>query len=285
MNQNNEMLCFNSLDSFDRLADALCKSGFGLKDKAQAFALMAIAQSEGIHPARAAMEYHIIKGKPSLKAEAMLARFQKAGGIVEWIKREDDIVSAKFSHPSSSPLEVSWDTKRAIKAQLLNQNDKNSNWNKYPRQMLTARVISEGIRAVYPAVLVGFYTPEEIKDFKEEDFPNKKSETKVKHEDHIDAEYEEIQEENNAHNFDSEATIKEIQACNNIHNLKEVFAKIHRTIKSSHYLDQSIIDKIIAEKDNMKAKLSIIEEKNKNTDPIYDAANGEEMETAIVGMN
>jgi hypothetical protein len=33
--------------------------------------------------------------------------------------------------------------------------------------MLRARVISEGIRSVYPGVIVGEYTPEEVGDFKE----------------------------------------------------------------------------------------------------------------------
>jgi hypothetical protein len=38
-------------------------------------------------------------------------------------------------------------------------------WKQYPRQMLRARVISEGIRTVYPGVAVGIYTPEEVNDF------------------------------------------------------------------------------------------------------------------------
>src|SRR5207253_3013162 len=39
------------------------------------------------------------------------------------------------------------------------------NWKNYPRQMLTARVISEGIRTVLPGVVAGVYTPEENQDF------------------------------------------------------------------------------------------------------------------------
>ena len=38
-------------------------------------------------------------------------------------------------------------------------------WKKYPRQMLRARVISEGVRAICPGVTAGFYTPEEVADF------------------------------------------------------------------------------------------------------------------------
>jgi hypothetical protein len=39
------------------------------------------------------------------------------------------------------------------------------NYKKFPRQMLRARVISEGVRAVYPGVLQGMYTPEEVGEF------------------------------------------------------------------------------------------------------------------------
>lgn len=38
-------------------------------------------------------------------------------------------------------------------------------WKQYPRAMLRARVISEGIRTVYPGVSVGVYTVEEVQDF------------------------------------------------------------------------------------------------------------------------
>jgi hypothetical protein len=39
------------------------------------------------------------------------------------------------------------------------------NWQRYPRQMLRARVVSEGVRAAMPGVVLGLYTPEEVQDF------------------------------------------------------------------------------------------------------------------------
>jgi hypothetical protein len=41
---------------------------------------------------------------------------------------------------------------------------KNPTWRSYPRQMLRSRCISEGIRTVFPGVVVGTYTPEEVQD-------------------------------------------------------------------------------------------------------------------------
>jgi hypothetical protein len=69
------------VDQVERMALAVAKSGlFGVKTSDQAMALMLIAQAEGMHPAIAARDYHVINGRPTLKADAMLARFQQAGG-------------------------------------------------------------------------------------------------------------------------------------------------------------------------------------------------------------
>ncbi|MBI1425812.1 MAG: hypothetical protein GC149_20495 [Gammaproteobacteria bacterium] len=145
-----------------RMAEAVAKSGlFGMTKPEQAMSLMLIAQAEGTHPALAARDYHIIQGKPALKADAMLARFQQAGGKVEWTCMTDDKVAGKFSHPQGGSVEIDWDMERAKAAELGGK----GMWKKYPRQMLRARVISEGIRTVYPGVVIGVYTPEEVQDF------------------------------------------------------------------------------------------------------------------------
>lgn len=133
---------------------------FGVKTPEQAFSLLMIAESEGMHPARAMQEYHVINNKPSLKAEAMLGRFQVAGGKVKWVEHEDNRVTAEFTHHASGTTSVTWDMDRAKQAGVLG----NATWKKYPRQMLRARVISEGVRLSYPACIVGFYAPEELID-------------------------------------------------------------------------------------------------------------------------
>jgi hypothetical protein len=38
-------------------------------------------------------------------------------------------------------------------------------WRQYPDQMLSARVVAEGVRAVFPACLCGVYLAEEVQDF------------------------------------------------------------------------------------------------------------------------
>ena len=146
----------------ERMAEVIAKSGmFGLKDTTAVLALMAVAQAEGRHPASVAKDYHMIQGRPALKADAMLARFQQAGGSVQWTTYKDEQVSGIFSHPQGGSLEVTWTLAQAKAIGLATKD----NWKLYPRAMLRARVISEGIRSVYPAVIVGEYSVEEVQDF------------------------------------------------------------------------------------------------------------------------
>jgi hypothetical protein len=69
-------------------------------------------------------------------------------------------VVGTFSHPQGGSVEIEWTLDMAMAAGLT----KNPTWKSYPRQMLRARCISEGIRTVYPGVTVGTYTPEEAED-------------------------------------------------------------------------------------------------------------------------
>lgn len=149
----------------ERMATAVAKSGlFGIKTPEQGVALMLIAQAEGMHPAIAARDYHVIQGRPALKADAMLARFQSSGGKVVWKVYEDAEVTGEFSHPQGGTVTITWTFAQATKIGLTGKD----NWRNYPRAMLRARVISEGIRTVYPGCVVGVYTPEEVEDFKDD---------------------------------------------------------------------------------------------------------------------
>ena len=154
----NQLIPVNDIQT---MAVAVVKSQlFGMKTVEQATALMLIAQAEGYHPALAARDYHIIQGRPTLKAETMMARFQQQGGKVEWKTLTDEEVTATFSHPSGGSATITWTIEQAKKANLTGKD----NWKNYPRAMLRARVVSEGIRTVFPGVVLGVYTPEEVQD-------------------------------------------------------------------------------------------------------------------------
>ena len=149
-------------DEMQQMAASVAKGGlFGVKTADQAISLMLLCQAEGLHPMTAVSQYHIIQGRPALKSDALLARFQQAGGKVEWPVYQDDKVTGRFSHPQGGTLEVTWTMKDAARAGLANKEV----WRQYPRSMLRARVLAEGIRTVYPGVMAGTYTVEEVRDF------------------------------------------------------------------------------------------------------------------------
>lgn len=145
----------------ERMATTVAKSGlFGVKDKDQALALMALSQAEGIHPMTAVRDFHIINGRASMKADTMLARLQRAGGKVEWHALSDTKADATFTPPPGHgpALRLDWTIDRAKQAGLAGKDI----WKGYPRAMLRSRLISEAIRTLFPSIISGAYTPEEL---------------------------------------------------------------------------------------------------------------------------
>lgn len=149
------------ISDIERMAAAAAKSRlFGFKTTEEAMAIMLLCQAENLHPGIAMRDYHVINGRPTLKADAILARFQQAGGKVEWVKLSDTEVTGTFTHPAGGSATITWTFEAAQKIGLTGKD----NWKKYPRAMLRSRVVSEGVRTVYPGVVVGTYSVEEGQD-------------------------------------------------------------------------------------------------------------------------
>jgi len=165
-----------SVGDLQTMAEQVAKSGLfaGINSPQAAFTLMLLCQAEGLHPAQALRRFHIIEGRPSMRADAMQAEFQKQRGTIRWLQSDAETCRAEFSHPVTHPEPVtiavtlrelaesgvatSWDKER--KEYTLKKNYRTS-----PAQMLRARAISQGVRMVLPGVVAGIYTPEEVGDF------------------------------------------------------------------------------------------------------------------------
>jgi hypothetical protein len=162
----------HSVNEIEIMAKQVGRSGLFGMNEAQAFTLMLLAQAKGIHPIQAVERYHVISGRPAMKADAILADFQRNGGVVEWVTMTDQEFSAIFTHPVNAPkgVTVSFSMADAKRAELTN----NKMWSKYPKNMLRARVISNGMRLVMPGIVAGIYTPEEVMDFDDEPAPQAK---------------------------------------------------------------------------------------------------------------
>ena len=152
------------------MAKYVAESGFwkSVNTPAKVMALMQLCESEGLNPMQAMTRYHLIEGRPpSMKSETMQAEFQARGGIIRFLQWDDKCCRALFSHPSSpEPVEVEWTIERAQQAGIYGRN---ATWKSYPRNMLKARVISDGVRLVLPGATLGMYTPEEESDIAAEE--------------------------------------------------------------------------------------------------------------------
>jgi hypothetical protein len=154
----NDIISFSEME---KMAAAIGKGGMFGKTADQLLPLMLIAQAQGRHPATVAMDYDVIQGRPAINSRATLARFQLAGGRIEWISSGPTECTAVFSHPQGGSITIQWTFERATKAGLTGK----QTWKQYPDQMLRARCIAEGVRATFPACLDGLYTVEEVQDF------------------------------------------------------------------------------------------------------------------------
>lgn len=155
------------MGDLERMALAIAKGRlFGSDDPNAVLTLCLLAQAEGKHPALIMQDFHIIKGKPAKKADAMLRDFVSAGGKVEWHRLDNDAADATFSHPGGGTVRIDWTMDRAKQAGLTTDM-----WRKYPRQMLRSRVISEGVRTVYPGATSGLYEVNEVADIAASDAP------------------------------------------------------------------------------------------------------------------
>ena len=107
--------------------------------------------------------FHMVSGKLSLRADAMLGMFRERGGKVRWITFDSNLASAVWIMDGAETT-ISYSREDAALAGLLPAKP-TSTWGKHPAEMLRARLISKAIRMIAPEVCAGVYTPEEVEDF------------------------------------------------------------------------------------------------------------------------
>lgn len=159
---------------YDRISDpmsaiktlglSIFKSGiFGLDKPEQGEILAMQCMVEKKSPLELARTYHFIQGQLAIRSDALLAKFHQAGGTVVWQKRTDKEVEATFRKGSSWANIVADLDEYVANGTALGKDGKlKDNWKKWPRRMLTARAISEGVRLIAPECCFGTYTVEEL---------------------------------------------------------------------------------------------------------------------------
>ena len=107
----------------------------------------------------------VLQGKPSLGADAMSGIVRASGKcrfmqVKDWSDTVCTMIFARTDEPDEITHSFTFTFEMATKQGLTN----NRNWRTMPRQMLRARVLTMGLRAVFPDCVSGIYSPDEIAD-------------------------------------------------------------------------------------------------------------------------
>lgn len=160
-------LPIHSMDELYRLGQIYAQSGvFGNINPDVGTIIAQYIYQKGTTLVEFAANYDVLGSKISPKAKYLLARLLAVGGSYDIKDYEDTKVSITFSYGKVTRTITTTieDAERAGLTRDSNGRVK-SMWQRFPRRMLFARVVSEGVGIVAPNVNAGLYTPEEVSDF------------------------------------------------------------------------------------------------------------------------
>lgn len=160
-------LPIRSMDELDALGKIYAQSGvFGDINPAVGTVIAQHVYQTGSTPVEFAANYDVLGSKISPKAKYLLARLLAVGGSYDIHDYDDTKVSISFSYGKVSRT-ITTTIEDAERAGLTRDGKGRikSMWQRFPRRMLFARVVSEGVGVVAPNVNAGLYTPEEVSDF------------------------------------------------------------------------------------------------------------------------
>lgn len=149
-----------SMDDAERAAKAMATSGYfqDAHQAAQAVVKILAGQEMGFGPFASMTGVYIIQGRPSIGANLMAAAVKKSGRynyrVVEMTEKVCTIDFYEGKEKIGTSTFTADDAKKAA----------TKNMDKFPRNMLFARAISNGIKWFCPDVFNGspVYTPEEL---------------------------------------------------------------------------------------------------------------------------
>lgn len=145
-----------------RQAEVLIRSGFlpnSLKTPEQVITIMLMGEALGLHPMVALNNINVIQGKPTVSPQLMLALARRSGELQD-LKIEDDgkTCAVTVTRRGQSPHTETFGMDDAQKMQLSSKD----NWQKQPKTMRKWRTLSAALRIVFPDIIWGMYTTEEL---------------------------------------------------------------------------------------------------------------------------
>ena len=161
-----DRLAFEPADWNDamRMGEQIVRSGLapsGVDTPQKAFAIIVQGRELGLSVMQSLRGIHVVEGRPAISAALMVALVMESGKAEFFELLESSATKATYEtkrRGSRNPTRLSWSIQDAERAGLTGR----ANWRKHPADMLRARCSSALVRAVYPDVIFGLYSPDEI---------------------------------------------------------------------------------------------------------------------------
>ena len=154
---------------------------FGAENENQGRVLALACLVRGRDPLSLPLEYHLMGGKLTMRADAMLGRFSAAGGVYEIVEHSPNAAEIKmefkgrkfherFTWEEAQQEPFVYEGKGVVKLLQAGKQAELQLKDNYatPRrrmQQLWCRVVSDGVRVVAPELVTGSYTPQETSDY------------------------------------------------------------------------------------------------------------------------
>lgn len=169
---------FQSLEEMKKWAITIIDSGLlpdSISEPEQVITIVQHGKELGLTPHIAMNNIHVIAGRPVISSSMLGAMLKKHG--VEWtieedfkgFKDENSVEGRRTSYKffwKSKVTGTVLDTTFSItwaQMELAGYTSK-QNWAKYPKEMMRARCLTYGVRALFPEVFLGLYSDIEIND-------------------------------------------------------------------------------------------------------------------------
>jgi hypothetical protein len=159
-----------SMDDFSTLAtisERLSRSTFcGVKKAEDALWIVATGAALGLDPLASLRGIHVIKGKPTLSADMMMAVVLRHAACKRFVVTMGEVEASVevLRDGWQEPKHYTFTRADAQRAGLWGK----GTWAQYPQDMLKARAISRAARAAFPDALLGVYVHGELDGDQEE---------------------------------------------------------------------------------------------------------------------
>ena len=157
-----------SIGDLQTIGQCIAQSGmFGVTTPSAGLVVAATCYQQGLSLLEFSRTYHVIQGRPSMRADAMLAEFRKRGGKYKIVENSVTRAAADFEFEGNKFQGVYTMDDARRSGDCFEKDGKaiKHNWAHRAENMLWARMISRTVRILCPEIVAGIYTPEEVQDF------------------------------------------------------------------------------------------------------------------------